>query len=174
MTYGVSGIPSEGPTADDVNADIKALFDTFTNANNDPTTAVWIMPSRVAMALSLMKNALGQREFAGMSLTGGKLNEVPVIASEYVPTTSAGSMVILANASDIYLGDEGEVQVDLSREASVQMDSAPDDPVSASTVMVSLWQHNLVGFRAERTINWAKRRASAVAYLTGVNWGAPT
>jgi len=28
-----------------------------------------------------------------------------------------------------------------------------------------------VGFRAERTINWSRRRSSAVAYLTSVNWG---
>jgi hypothetical protein len=28
-----------------------------------------------------------------------------------------------------------------------------------------------VAFRAERTLNWAKRRPSAVAALASVNWG---
>ncbi|MNV94474.1 hypothetical protein D3C71_1892750 [compost metagenome] len=60
----------------------------------------------------------------------------------------------------------------MSTEASLQMDNEPDNPSTASTVMVSLWQRNLVGFRAERTINWARRRTSAVSYLTGVSWGA--
>lgn len=78
----------------------------------------------------------------------------------------------LVNASDIYLGDEGGVDLSMSTEASLQMDNAPDNPTTASTVLVSLWQRNLVGFRAERAINWARRRTSAVAYLTGVNWGA--
>jgi hypothetical protein len=35
-----------------------------------------------------------------------------------------------------------------------------------------MFQTNSVAFRAERTVNWARRRPSAVAVLTGVNWGA--
>jgi hypothetical protein len=42
-----------------------------------------------------------------------------------------------------------------------------------ATSLVSLWQTNSVGFRAERTLNWARRRASAVAVLGGVHWGEP-
>ena len=83
----------------------------------------------------------------------------------------------LVNASDIFLADDGGVSVDMSREASLQMDSAPttqDALTGTGTSLVSLWQTNAVGFRAERTINWAAWRDSAVAYLTGVSWGAPT
>ncbi|HFK2233671.1 TPA: phage major capsid protein [Pseudomonas aeruginosa] len=169
---GVAGIPSSGNTADDVRADIRALFNAFIAANNAPTFGVWLMPATTALALSLMQNPLGQAEFPGISMTGGDLFGLPVIVSEYIPTTSAGAVVALVNASDIYLGDEGGVDLSMSTEASLQMDNAPDNPTTASTVLVSLWQRNLVGFRAERAINWARRRASAVAYLTGVNWGA--
>ena len=83
-----------------------------------------------------------------------------------------GEMIGTGGMADVYIGDEGGFEVDISREASLDMDSAPANPSTAATVMVSLWQRNLVGFRAERTINWARRRASAVSYLTGVNWGA--
>ncbi|HFX3240131.1 TPA: phage major capsid protein [Pseudomonas aeruginosa] len=169
---GVAGIPSSGNTADDVRADIRALFNAFIAANNAPTSGVWLMPATTALALSLMQNPLGQAEFPGISMTGGELFGLPVIVSEYIPTSSAGAVVALVNASDIYLGDEGGVDLSMSTEASLQMDSTPDNPTTASTVLVSLWQRNLVGFRAERAINWARRRASAVAYLTGVNWGA--
>ncbi|WP_311060708.1 phage major capsid protein [Pseudomonas aeruginosa] len=169
---GVAGIPSSGNTADDVRADIRALFNAFIAANNAPTSGVWLMPATTALALSLMQNPLGQAEFPGISMTGGELFGLPVIVSEYIPTASAGAVVALVNASDIYLGDEGGVDLSMSTEASLQMDNAPDNPTTASTVLVSLWQRNLVGFRAERSINWARRRASAVAYLTGVNWGA--
>lgn len=169
---GVAGIPSSGNTADDVRADIRALFNAFIAANNAPTSGVWLMPATTALALSLMQNPLGQAEFPGISMTGGELFGLPVIVSEYIPTSSAGAVVALVNASDIYLGDEGGVDLSMSTEASLQMDNAPDNPTTASTVLVSLWQRNLVGFRAERAINWARRRASAVAYLTGVNWGA--
>ncbi|MCY0330070.1 phage major capsid protein [Pseudomonas aeruginosa] len=169
---GVAGIPSSGNTADDVRADIRALFNAFIAANNAPTSGVWLMPATTALALSLMQNPLGQAEFPGISMTGGTLFGLPVIVSEYIPTASAGAVVALVNASDIYLGDEGGVDLSMSTEASLQMDNAPENPTTASTVLVSLWQRNLVGFRAERAINWARRRASAVAYLTGVNWGA--
>ncbi len=169
---GVAGIPSSGNTADDVRADIRALFNAFIAANNAPTSGVWLMSATTALALSLMQNPLGQAEFPGISMTGGELFGLPVIGSEYIPTSSAGAVVALVNASDIYLGDEGGVDLSMSTEASLQMDNAPDNPTTASTVLVSLWQRNLVGFRAERAINWARRRASAVAYLTGVNWGA--
>lgn len=169
---GVAGIVSSGTDADAVRGDIKALFSAFIAANNAPTSGVWVMPATTALALSLMQNPLGQSEFPGISMTGGTLFGLPVIVSEYVPTDSSGAIVALVNASDIYLGDEGGIDLSMSTEASLQMDNAPDNPATASTVMVSLWQRNLVGFRAERAINWARRRPTAVAYLTGVNWGA--
>ncbi|QQE90476.1 phage major capsid protein [Azotobacter chroococcum] len=169
---GVVGIVSSGTDADAVRADLKALFSAFIAANNAPTSGVFIMTATMALSLSLMQNALGQPEFPTITMTGGTLNGLPVIVSEYVPTDSSGSIVALVNASDIYLGDEGGIDLSMSTEASLQMDSAPDNPTAAGTVLVSLWQRNLVGFRAERAINWARRRTSAVAYLTGVNWGA--
>ena len=169
---GVAGIPSSGNTADDVRVDIKALFTAFIEANNAPTSGVFIMSSVTALALSLMLNPLGQSEFPGISMNGGVLFGLPVIVSQYVPTDSGGSLVALVNASDIYLGDEGGIDLSMSTEASLQMDNAPDNPSTASTVMVSLWQRNLVGFRAERTINFARRRDSAVAWLDNVAWGS--
>lgn len=169
---GVTGIVSSGTDADAVREDVRAVFGAFITANNAPTSGVWIMSATTALALSLMRNPLGQAEFAGISMMGGTFEGLPVIISEYVPTDSSGSIVALVNASDIYLGDEGGIDLSMSTEASLQMDNAPDNPSTASTVMISLWQRNLVGFRAERAINWARRRESAVAYLTGVNWGA--
>lgn len=168
---GVSGIPSSGFDADAVRADLKALFNAFIAANNAPTSGVFIMSSTTALALSLMTNPLGQAEFPGINMLGGTLSGLPVITSEYVPTDSTGSIVALVNASDIYIGDEGGIDLSMSTEASLQMDNEPDNPTTASTVMVSLWQRNLVGFRCERTINWARRRDSAAAYLSGVSWG---
>lgn len=164
---GVTGIASSGTDADAVRADIKAVFASFIAANNAPTAGVWVMSSTIALSLSLMQNALGQSEFPGVNMNGGTLFGLPVIVSEYVPA----GVVALVNASDIYLGDEGGLDLSMSTEASLQMDSAPDNPSTATTVLVSLWQRNLVGFRAERAINWARRRPTAVAYLTGVAWG---
>lgn len=172
ITNGLTPVVSSGTNAEAVRNDLRNLFASFIAANNAPKSAVLIMSATTALALSLMQNPLGQTEFPGIGMGGGILMGIPVIVSEYVPSDSDGHIVIMVNASDIYLGDEGGFAVDFTREASLQMSDTPDNPVSASTVMVSLFQHNLVGFRAERTINWSKRRASAVSYVSGVNWGA--
>lgn len=159
-------------TADDVRADIQAIFGAFIAANNAPTTGVWVMPATTALALSLMQNPLGQSEFPGINMNGGTFFGLPAIVSEYMPTITGGAYVALVNAQDVYLADDGGISVDMSREASLEMDTAPGmtaDSPTESTV-VSLWQTNSVGFRAERTINWALRRTAGVAVLSGVNW----
>jgi len=168
ITNGVTPTASSGSDADAVRADVRAAFAGFIAANNAPTSGVWIMSAMTALSLSLMQNPLGQPEFPGIGMAGGTFFGLPVIVSEHV-----GDYVVLVNASDIYIGDEGGFTVDFSREASVQMDSAPDNPTTNTTVLVSLWQRNLVGFLAEREINWAKRRASSVQVISDVAWGVP-
>lgn len=168
ITNGLSPISSTG----DPEADVQALFAAFIAANLSPASGVFIMSSMTALALSMRKNPLGQREYPELSLTGGTFQGLPVIVTEYVPTDSSGSLLILANASDIYLGDEGGFAVDMSDQASLEMSDSPSHNSTTPTgaQLVSLWQTNSVGFRAEREINWAKRRAQAVAYVSGVDY----
>lgn len=173
ITNGVTAIHSSGTDADAVRNDVKRLLNTYIRANNPPNTGVLIMSSMTALGISMLTTALGEPEFSGLGIAGGILLGIPVITSEYVPTDSSGSLMIMVNASDIYLGDEGGFQVDMSREASLEMDSAPTQNAGTPTAaqLVSLWQTNSVGFRAERIINWKKRRASAVAYVDQVFYG---
>lgn len=173
ITNGVTPIVSSGTDADAIRTDMRALWAPFIAANNPPTTAVYIMSSTTALALSLMMNPLGQPEFPGISMMGGTFAGVPVIVSEYLAGDSSGGMVILANAADIWLADDGGFTIDASREASLQMMDTPtnNSATATATAMVSMFQTNSVALRCERFINWAKRRASAVQYLTGVNYG---
>lgn len=174
---GASTAASGGGTdAEAVRCDVQTLWSYFIAANNPPQNAVYIMNSTVALALSLMQNPLGQSEFPGLTLRGGTFMGVPVIVSDYVPA----GVVALVNASDIYFSDDGQVTIDASREASLQMldnsvsgAGAPtnNSATATATSLVSMFQTNSVALRAERYINWARRRTSAVAYLTGVNWG---
>jgi len=173
ITNGVTPVVSSGNDATSVRADIRSVMSQFITANITPTTGVWIMSATTALALSLMYNALGQREFPDIEMTGGRFHGLPVIVSEYVPSDSNGSYVILANASDIWLADDGNVVVDVSREASLQMLDNPTNNSSTGTAtsMVSMFQTNSVAIRAERWINWQRRRLAAVAVISGVNWG---
>jgi hypothetical protein len=84
---------------------------------------------------------------------------VPVVTSN-----SVGAQIVAVHTPSVLIADEGGVEIDMSREASVQMSDTPDplESVDAETVMVSLWQANLVGLRAERFINWKKARSTSV------------
>ena len=176
ITNGVTPVVASGTTADALRADVKALFTSFLAANLSPAGSVWIMTPTQALAISMMLNPLGQPEFPGLSMAGGTFQGLPVVLSENIPPQApvtgppaipAGSRIILVKASEILLADDGGVTLDVSREASIQMDSAPTNPPVAATVLVSLWQMNMVGLRAERFINWQRRRVQAVGYITG-------
>lgn len=170
VTYGAETVASTGDDADDIRLDVRALFAKFIDANNAPSTGVWVMSATNALALSMLVNTLGQPEFPGITMMGGRFQGLPVIVSEHI-----GDVVALVNAADIFLGDEGGVAVDMSREASIEMRSTGlgmDATAGTATVgSVSMFQTNSVALRAERTINWKRARASAVAYLTSVSWG---
>lgn len=170
ITNGAETVASTGDTADDIRMDVRALFQKFINANNAPQSGVFIMSATNALALSMATNPLGQREFPGISMMGGEFQGLPVIVSQHI-----GDVVAIVNASDVFLGDEGGVAVDMSREASIEMRSSGlgmDATAGTATASsVSMFQTNSVALRAERTINWKRARASAVAYLTSVGWG---
>lgn len=168
ITDGLTGIASSGNDAASIRADVQAAMQVFIAGNNPITAGVWIMSATRALALSMMRTALDQPEFAGITMTGGTFFGLPVIVSEYVT-----DYVVLANASDIWFADDGGVSVDMSTEASLQMlDNPTNDSVTpTATTLVSMFQTNSVAFRAERTINWTRRRDTGVALIEGVAWG---
>jgi len=167
ITNGVAPIVS----TDDVSADLDALYTAFITANLSTANAVFIMSEILAQQIARVKTPLGQTEYPNIGPRGGSLEGVPVITSQYVP---AGTIILVA-ADQVYLADDGQVVIDASREASLEM---LDNPTNSSapptaTSLVSLWQTNSIGIKAERFINWQKRRAQAVALVTGANY-APT
>lgn len=175
ITNGVTAVPATGTTGAALRADLKTLMAAFLAANMQiGGGVVFIMTQQTALAISLMTNSLGNKEFPDMSMNGGTLLGIPVITSENIPATGGsptdGYPIILASASDILLADDGQVTIDASREASLQMESAPDSPATASTIFVSMFQQNMIAIRAERYINWAKRRSGAVQYISNAKY----
>jgi HK97 family phage major capsid protein len=162
ITNGLAANPASGVTVAAARADVQEVFATYITANLNPASAVWIMSPTTALALSMIANPLGQAEYPGITMNGGVWFGLPVIVSMSVV---AGN-IILANANEIMLADDGQVVIDASREATLQMDGAPVADTTAVN-MVSMFQTNQVAIRAERWINWKKRRAAAVALITG-------
>lgn len=172
ITNDVVAVVASGTTADALRTDVRALFSAFIASNLSVADAVWITTPTNAMSIGMLLTPLGQPEFPGLGATGGSLMGLPVIVSESVPSDVSGTLLVLAKQSEILLADDGGVTIDVSREASLQMNSTPDNPSSATTVLTSLWQNNLVGIRAERMVTWRKRRPQAVAYISGAAYGS--
>ena len=121
-----------------------------------------------------MTNALGQTEFPGISTGGGSLLGDAVITGDNVNANH----ILLLKPSDIWrIGDMG-VEVSISREAMIEQDSVPtgatDTPVAASANMTSMFQSESTAIKVVRPINFAKRRTSAVAYISDADYGAVT
>jgi|SRR5262245_1954292 len=159
VTNGVTPITSAGTSPANGRTDLAALIGQMTTNLLSVSEARFIMSESNAATLSVALNPLGQPLFPALTATGGTALGVPVVTSQAV-----GSNVILIHPPSILYANEGGVTIDVSREASVQMDSAPMNPPDATVVLTSLWQMNLVGLRAEQFINWKKARTGAVSY----------
>lgn len=177
ITNGVAPVTPTGTNQAAFVTDAKTLINQFLANNLSTADAVWIGTQQQAVAFSLMLNALGQPFYPTMNGAGGTLLGYPYIGSENIPATGGspadGYPLILCKASEILLADDGQTVIDASDQASLQMSDAStlDSPPTSTTNLVSLWQLNLTGIRAERWINWAKRRSTAVGYIQNAKYG---
>jgi len=150
-------------------ADILGLINHFATNNISVNGLTFIMSPANALSLSFRSNLDGSPEFPGVTINGGSYKGI-----NFVTSNTASTNVIAVQPQLVLMADEGGVTIDASREASLQMDSAPASPADATTVMVSLWQMNCVGLRAERFITWKRVGVNAVKYLTATAWPAPS
>lgn len=168
---GLSAGTASGVDAAALRNDIKALYAGFITAKN--STGLWlVMTPALAKTIQMMVNALGQTEFPGISTAGGQLLGDPVVVGDNVGT---GDLILL-KPSDIYrIGDTG-VQVSLSREAMIEQSTVPtgatDTPVAASQAFTSMFQEESTAFKVVRSISFAKRRSSAVAFIGNADYGS--
>lgn len=174
VTNGLSPTVASGTTGDALRTDVGALIEGFLEANMQLNSACWVMSQVTAARINLIRNALGQKEYPELNANGGLFEGFPAITSQSVPATGGsptdGYPMILMNAGDILIADDGQVRIDASSEASLQMDTAPDSPTTGSTTLVSLWQQGYMGLKADRDINWVKRRSTAVAYISNAKY----
>lgn len=149
---GVTAITPSGTTAAQIEADLLKLIQTFIAANLTTDNAYFLMSETRAMQYALLRDALGNTYFNGMSFAGAArtLLGIPVVTSQ-----SVGDKVILVKMSELLVAQDGGVDVAYSDQATL---------VDGSTTH-NLWQENKFAIRVEKFITWAKRRAIAAAYI---------
>lgn len=161
LLQGVSAQSSAGDTADDVREDLATLYKLLSAAEIDLEGTAFVTTGRLKKAISLMRSSLGVAEFPGADTT---LDGQPFIGSNHV----GGGDLIAISTRDILLADDGEVSVEMSGQASLEMldASLQQDPTAGTGAsVVSLWQNGLVAIKCERMINWVKARAAAVQFV---------
>ena len=165
ITNGVTPVAASGTDAESLYWDLNSALAKFDDTDLGSGGITVIMRSGTARGISSLRNALGQFEFGGLSVNGGALNGLQVVTSNSVPA----GVIILVKGDEILLADDGQTALDASRDATLDLNggTAPN---------FNLFQRNAIGIRAERFMTWRKRRADAVAVITGAAYGpaAPT
>lgn len=168
ITNGAGNIvQSTGATLALFEADLANLITGFVSNEIDIGSAVFICTPYTAMKIGMLRTTQGELAYPTINAAGGTLLGIPVLTTNAVPSsTSPGSILALVATPEIFLADEGGVELDASEEASLEM---VDNPSGAAASLVSLWQNNLIGLRAERMINWQRRRTYAVGYIDNLH-----
>jgi HK97 family phage major capsid protein len=163
ITNAARRIQASGSTLAAIDADARNAFAEFATSDVDPSTAVWVMGGAVALRLATKRNAYDELAFPGMEAaiaTGrGVWYGLPVLVSNSMVSSGSPSenQIALVTQEEVFMAEDTGISIDMSTEASVQMNDAPS---AGAQSLVSLWQNNLLGLRAEQFINWAPRRTS--------------
>lgn len=170
MVNGLSGQASAGTDLNGFIADKDYLVQQFiTNKNTGGLK--WVSRPALAQKVAGFTNLMGTAIFPGLSEQGGTMDGKPWLTSD----NAVSGDLLLIKPSDVYrIGDDG-LSIDISRDATLEFASDPTGsalangsvPVAQSKQPVNLFQAGMVGVRLLRSINWAKRRSSAVARITG-------
>jgi hypothetical protein len=100
------------------------------------------------------------------ALSGGQiLPGIPLLASNAVP-----SGAVLAIDASAIAGNTLLPELRSLRHGDVQMNDAPDSPLTASTTRENLWTHNRRGLLCERFYGFAKVRSGSVSAISGATY----
>lgn len=166
----ISATTSAGTDGDSVANDFKEMMYRFTQAKNSGGQYVVMNPA-LATGLSLLRNALDQYEFPNINEMGGTIFGKPVITGDNV---NANYLVML-KPSDIYRIGMGGMEVSVSDQATIEMATNPgadtDTPTAPTQKFVGMFQTDSVAIKVVQSMNFARRRESAVAWISDADYG---
>jgi HK97 family phage major capsid protein len=167
---GITPLGSNGFDLDAVYSDINELLQAFITAKNAGGELNFLMSKALAQSLALMRNELGNKAFPELTRNGGTLEGISVKTGDNI----SSSVIALVKPSDIYKIGDGGVQVSVSRDASIEMNSVPSQdslgPTGTAEEVVSMFQTESTAIKIVRSINFAKRRVTAANKNPGVAW----
>lgn len=160
---------SVGGDATCLREDVAAAYAAFITAKM-ASGLYWIMNPALAKQIQLLTNALGIPEFDSINQNGGTLLGDPVVTGDIVQSDE----LILVKPSEIYkIGDSG-IQVSVSREATLEMNSSPtmegNTPAAATNAMVNMFQTESTAIKLVRSVNFMTRRAIVCQWIDSCDY----
>ena len=148
ITNGAQPVSSTGNSAAQIVADLGTMVAAMDTASE---SFVWIMRPKTYNVIAARLAGVG------LPTTPGFLLGIPVVLGAKSP-----QQITLVDPSNIAYATDGEVRLDLSTQADVQMDSAPTQSGVAGTgaSVVSLFQTSMTGIKADVGISWETIRYS--------------
>jgi hypothetical protein len=153
----ISSFASSGMTASALVTDITSALDNLSYGSDGK---LYLVASAETCKMIAMARASGAAPtFPDATLTGGSISGMQIVASDAV-----GDVMLILDASQV-AANSGQVVLDASSEAAVELNNSP---TSSPTAMTSLWQQGLRGLRAERTgFGVELLRPTAAVAITG-------
>jgi hypothetical protein len=165
LTGGITAMASNGATATAIMQDFARLFGAVTLGQG--SRPYILMQSHNAKALATKDvPTTFQQLFPSMGPMGGTIANTSVLVCDAL---SAGQ-IVLVDAAQVAAASAPDLAIDAFRDGDVQLDSSPDSPPTATTVLVSMFQHNLTGVRLMRRFGIERLNTTAVAVLSGANY----
>jgi HK97 family phage major capsid protein len=112
----------------------------------------------------------GSLLFPNLTVNGGEIQGVVVIPSDNLQQSSGGNVDMMLIDSTAIAAESDTIVLDQFSKGALQLETQPDDPATASTVMTSLWQSGLVALRAERWFGYEILRSSGIAVMSGADY----
>lgn len=154
-------VASTGASLAQIHADLTHMIAVL-NGGEGADRPAWIMNPVTMTWLGSLQNAMGGLQYPTVN-SNKMLMGYPIIDSTLQPSTS----LILVDQARVLLAEDPGISIDMSREASIQLDSAPVDPALS---LVSAFQNNLIFLRAEQYTFWMLANPTAVVHLIGITW----
>lgn len=144
---------------------LSAMIGTLITAGSTLVSAAFVTTPQNCASLALMRTTNGDRAYPGVTVTGGAIAGLPLLASASAPANG----LALVDGSEILVADDGETSIVVTDQAMIR---ASDDPANEAT-WLSVFEADCLALKVVRTVNWELRR-SFVAYATNFSLPAAT
>jgi hypothetical protein len=169
--YNLAALDSAGNDWQGVVADVNQLVATFVAAKNVNNLSLVMNPA-MALTIGSLRGVMGNKMFPDIRIDGGTLENIPVLTGDNV----GASVIALVKQDEIYSVEVAGPQLEISTtdQATIEMNDTPlanlNDSTAGTANPISMFQTESVAFKMVRPVNWAKRRAHAVAWIDDADY----